>query len=136
MVSKLGGMKRDLKFRFVLRNKSLDRIEFKWYTLNQLEQNSLKELFNVEDYEIISRDQFTGLKDCNGVDIYEGDYDQDHQVVVWCERRLGWSLFTYDFPTKEFIHCNCYNCEGNYELNECFDIDIIGNIHQNPELQP
>ena len=114
-------MKRDLKFRLtdILTKKS--------------------EIFELNnDFDCISGwmtskkiDQFTGLKDCNGVDIYEGNYDQDHQVVVWCERRLGWSLFTYDFPTKEFIHCNCYCCEGNYELNECLDkFKVIGNIHQ------
>lgn len=79
--------------------------------------------------------QFTGLHDKNGVEIYENDYDKDYEVVRWCENRMGWAMATYGHPTKEFIHCNCYSCEGNYEISEILDtIEIIGNSFTNPEL--
>jgi uncharacterized phage protein (TIGR01671 family) len=81
------------------------------------------------DPETIS--QFTGMHDKHGKKVFEGDYDKDYQVVKWCESRKGWAMSIYDFPTKEYICCHCYNCEGNYDISEVQDeIEIIGNIYE------
>ena len=72
--------------------------------------------------------QFTGLHDKNGKDIYEGDVLDDGQdkpvVVDWnvkfasfCLLKKGW-LFPHWFGES----CNPEDCE------------VIGNIHENPEL--
>lgn len=79
--------------------------------------------------------EFTGRCDKNGKEIYEGDFDEDLQVVMWCENSLGWQWATYDFPTKEKICCHCYNCEGDYNFLEQFDkVEIQGNIFENSFL--
>lgn len=94
--------------------------------------------------------QYTGLKDKNGKDIYEGDilsfagnmtaddtfsfepngfiYDEDsiHQVV-WNEKLALWEL---DFDEKDPPK---YKRDTRY-LMTAGHCKIIGNIHQNPEL--
>lgn len=72
--------------------------------------------------------QYTGLKDCDGVEIYEGDVIQmshfhtSPYVVVWHESDFGcgWKKQRRDSLTDLGA--------------ECCVMKVIGNIHQNPEL--
>ena len=88
-----------------------------------------------DSFEVVpeSVGQFTGLQDKRGNDIYEFDFDEDYQVVMWCENSCGWQWATYDIPTKEKICCHCYNCEGDYNFTEDIEkVVICGNIYEHP----
>lgn len=90
-----------------------------------------------EQYEVdpATVGQFTGLKDKNGRDIYEGDIlkserdDRLYVVKFWSGmfyasvKECNKGIFG-GFP----LHALTENEESGYEC------DIIGNIHDNPEL--
>jgi len=78
--------------------------------------------------------QFTGKKDKNGKDIWEGDYNQHGEVVIWCDECSAWQFGLYDFPTKDLIFC--HTCDGNFLFHDGMsDIEIIGNIYEQPDFE-
>ncbi|EPH81513.1 YopX family protein [Enterococcus faecalis] len=78
--------------------------------------------FEVDKQAVIM--QSTGLKDLNGVEIFEGDilFDKHHNpqigVVVFYEGAFQLLANNMYYPLIQF--------DG--------DVEIIGNIHENPEL--
>lgn len=87
--------------------------------------------------------EWTGLTDRNGKEIYENDVDKNGWVVSWCNGQgalLGASVGWYIQRTQyghDWYYSATLACSGNLwqtHKSDCVDIEIAGNIHDNPEL--
>lgn len=86
---------------------------------------SITELFSERGWVWM---QFTGLKDRNGKEIYEGDVVEKKQgeSVFRYEVRSYLGAFGIEFPAPSYSFKPFCELPNNYE--------IIGNIYENPEL--
>ena len=120
-----------MKFRYVLKNKHTQKIHFKWYKLESIEREGLKALFDVENYEIISRDRFIESIDKKGVEIYEND-----EIATVLDEAIKDSVLikgmNYEVGTVIYVNGGFHTgedddiCIGLYSSQ----VEVIGNIHE------
>jgi len=107
---------REIKFRaYSYRSKRM----WGW---GELENEEIGDMLKNPQEEIM---QYTGLKDKNGKEIYEGDivkikYRDYLGIIKW--RDCGFYINERDYAKKDFV------------LNITSTEEIIGNIYESPEL--
>ena len=128
---------KEIKFRLRIGNKIVGYEEWivplgengRWvYSYDNVTFN-----IGIPPIEHTEKDQYTGLKDKNGKEVFEGD------VVKVDDRQIG----AKEIYIGEVYYCTDYTLENN----PCFavwtknghnqmspSIEIIGNIYENPEL--
>ncbi len=119
----IGGKMRESKFKYVIKRKNGWTFS-ETFTLKQIEKGEallFLKINNVGENEI-HKYQYTGRKDKHRKEIFEGDKDDEHGVVVYDNEYLGF-----------FCRPNYPNKEGDKPLYDCPLFEIIGTIHDMPK---
>ncbi len=122
---------RDIKFRGKIKNSKVN----KWvygYLVDECHINEKNQL----GYTPIRKEtigQYAGLKDKNGKEIYEEDIIKIKHKFDNTEYICEIIYIDGAFRTKKFIFGSYYDCLYYWYANDC-EIEVIGNIYDNPEL--
>ena len=114
-------MNRKIKFRAWIYNKTNPDLVPKMVYQDGIYSNGLplfgSEFENAETAELM---QFTGLKDKNGKEIYEGDIIE-----------LAKESSVYDYPYRLLVEWQ----DNGFNFQSKCSWYVIGNIYENPELK-
>lgn len=93
-----------------------------------------------EDVDSSTVGQYTGLKDKNGKEIWEGDIFKDSSGVLRTVFRVPGGLafednpvaFGYDHRSPLYPYSPLAESQNEAWISQC--CEVIGNVHDNPEL--
>lgn len=123
--------------RIRLKHKKIGIIEKDYGTLDELLLRHV--CYWGSQWEIISKDQYTGIKDKNSQEIYENDiikYDDSEDMSNWVSDEIaliinyGYKMVARMRPYEKQVMNNQNILDNNFE--NC--VTIIGNIYENAEL--
>ncbi len=126
-------MSREIKFRYIWQHKESGQFKVEIQTLEEIEGEDSWQ--GPRPYNLVSRDQYTGLKDESNSEVFEGDilkwnHGDGYFEVRWY--RSGWGMFSKLFSRFGFPEGRA--CDSVHALGYAETSTIIGNIHQNQEL--
>lgn len=116
-------LEREIRFRAWDKFKEIP--DMVYFDLDMLQEGKTMLIGSIVDADVM---QYTGLKDKNGKEIYEGDVIKDWEEidlykVIW---NKVWACFDLERVTR--------NNDTEQEIDDTYNCEIIGNIYENPEL--
>jgi len=139
-------MNKDLIFREPVYNSENQFMYFHYWGFNTTEgSNFTNPTTPTNNIKPKDSERYTGIKDCDGNPIYEGDIIEvngkvhTRRVVFYCKEEAAFKAYYPQRMSKEdieqygFEKLRRYTSAG-FEYTDMTRVKVIGNIHQNPEI--
>lgn len=120
----MGGEVREIEFRAW--DKEVKEMDYNPSVIEIWQNKPINEQFRLESEEKLVWMQYTGLKDKNGKKIFE----KDIATCQFFDKKITGLIEFIEFMWA----VNDRKNQRLYQLNEVSNIEVIGNIHENPEL--
>ena len=115
---------REIKFRGMPKMTDRQAMVFGWGCHTDENERKFIIVSPDEFIQVENIQQYTGLKDKNGKEIYEGDIAKGGEVIY----QVGFNLGTFELQKdKKAVGIGLVDTEESLE--------VIGNIYENPELR-
>ena len=127
---------REIKFRYVVQHEETGYITSEIFTYDEIEVGCVNNwLASIPRYFVVSKDQYSGLHDKNGKEIYKSNICRIfgfgkafRQEVVYQNGAFGYCVEHQGFISFAENH------NFHWENGKSEHIEVIGNIYENPEL--
>lgn len=118
---------REIKFKFLMENGEVTK---PYYLRELIDSDSYINIECEYSSKIKQELQYTGLKDKNDVEIYEGDIIRVNKLTYDKNNEFNTFIGIVEF----YKGCFHMSIQKMLLLSYGEDVEIIGNIYENPEL--
>lgn len=121
---------RDVKFRAY----DYDNKCFEYDVQDTYDEEIGSSFLNILEEDRFAVEQYTGIKDMNGVEVYEGDVIKFHVVILSPDDKVGYVTYYPEYGYSIMLSHGSLLRQEYWASGDKHTIEVVGNIHEDKEL--